>query len=235
MILMRLGQQLFLFSGLTVTALTTAILYLVAGRWDQVALDQAEKGLARTAAAIELLAESRFEQRYTELVSWAESGALLRNLDAESDSGTRLYAPPLHDFVLLLSADGEIVKALSKARPHLESDLASAQPVPAAAKGRAGHGLWVVDGRFYEITAVPFSSRWRRATTGGVVLAGDALGDVVNQIRAVSGAEVVLLGGAEVVESTLPDALTRQVSASPGLPGAAVSAVLLPSPMDRST
>jgi putative nucleotidyltransferase with HDIG domain len=199
---LRLWQQILLFSGLAVSVTSAAMLWFV-GHRVQAALLQASQQLQRAARAVELLAESRFERRRGALLEWVTTSSVEHGT-APALSGAR--RPGGEAFALVLAPDGALRVVSGRSPAVSPQRLAAAWPITSALEGNAGRGLWNLDGKLFEVFALPLPAKAGPPAIAAAVI-GDEVADVVDQIQAVTGAEVMLLAGDRLVEATLPTEL----------------------------
>jgi putative nucleotidyltransferase with HDIG domain len=212
--ILSLRKKIFLFTAVVVVVVFPTAVYLVLHQVQATTLRDDEHRVAVVAAALQNV-QDRVTQHTQELQGAARLPSLAAAL-ARRDAPAILqivHGENLQHFHVYLATapDGTVVAADGLSAPARLAT--SIEPLLSLGRQPARRGLWVIDGRLFEMVGAPVGA-------AGALLAGTRLGDLQSHlIPSLGQVDIMLLIDGRVMYSSLLRSTTRQLQAPlAGLP-----------------
>jgi len=207
--ILSLRKKIFLFTAVVVVVVFPTALYLVLRQVQAATLRDAERRVAAVAGALQNTTQDRVTLHARELQGAARVPALAAAL-ARRDARTILqivHDANLQHFQIYLAAapDGTVVAADGLPAPARVPT--SIEPLRSLGRAPARRGLWMMDGRLFEMVGVPVG-------TSGILLGGTRLGDVQSRlIPSLGQVDLMLLIDRRLMYSSLPRSISERLRA----------------------
>ncbi len=213
--ILSLRKKIFLFTAIVVAAVFPTALYLVQRQVEATTLRDAEDRLVATASALQDMTQDRVVRRGREVGALAQTAGLAAALARRDAAALRRLVHDQHpqhvEIYLVAAPDGSIVAADGLS---VEPAAAGLAIEPLRSLGRnPTRGLWVLDGKLFEMMAAPIAAA-RGGRPLGFLLVGNQLGDLSGAVRYfenLAQTDLVLLTDARVIASPFPKRLSTQL------------------------
>jgi putative nucleotidyltransferase with HDIG domain len=211
--ILSLRKKIFLFTAVVVVAVFPTALYLVQRQVQVATLRDAERRLIAVASALQNTTQDRVSLHTGEVKNAAQAPALAAALARHDAAAIRQIVHDLHlqhlQIYLVTAPDGSVVAADGLVAEPARVPV-SIEPFRSLGGPVARRGLWVFDGRLYEMVGAPIAARGGARL--GALLVGIRLGDISARLfQNLGQVQLVLLTDARLMYSPFPRRLAEHL------------------------
>ncbi len=212
--ILSLRKKIFLFAAIVVVAVVPTALYLVQREVQATALRDAEHRLVATSRALHAMTAEGAARGRREADRLAAAPGLAQALVRRDAQALRQIVrdqnPHGVEIFMATGLDGAVLAADGLRHPPAKVPT-SIEPFRSLAPRAAVRGLWILDGKLYEILAAPLAAT-RRGPRIGYLVTGNPIGDFpVRFLEDLAQTDLVLLTDAKVLTSPFPPATSAHL------------------------